>query len=246
MRALRKYFREELMKQTRAATQATRLICELRGTFKDLPRFCREAHEISLNDDGVRQKLYDKLWKDGVRTIEGVLEHCEQAASILRRRGLNAETRVAALWFTLFGHDAGNIENAVELSKRRLENTDSEYNVAELPKLLGAEKAKPLVILWQQYAALCARLAARVAFVLTYRRAIRFWALYVAVVRRDELAAVIRELRRGKHLKRDLVFRLVRGEEGSVSLESFDSDWKAFEHRKSFEDKKVLDKPALK
>jgi len=221
------------MKQGRAAAQAARLVQNLRHDFKDLSRFCREAHEVTLNDKRCRKKLYNKVWKDGVRTIEGVLERCEAAAAVLGRRGLNAEIRVAALWFTFFRYDAEKIEDAARVCEHRLKNTASEYNVGELPKILGVEKAKPLVVLWQQYVDLFGVLAARVADVLTYRRAIQLWAAYVATVRRDELAEVVRELRCTNRLTRDLVFKMVHGgslEEGSVSFDSFNSDWKIYEH----------------
>lgn len=219
------------MKRSKTATQAIRMIRVLQKKFADLPKFCREAHEITLNDEECRQRLYESIWKDGVRTIEGVLERCELASSILYRRGLNAETRVAALWFTLFHGDACHIESAVELCADKLKDTDSEYRVADLPKLLGFEKAKPLVVLWQQYTALCTAVAARVGTLLDYQRSIRFWLLYVATVRRDEIAGIVRDLRNAEKPDRDLVFRLVSGgrpEDGSVSMESVRNDFDLF------------------
>jgi len=225
------------MKRTKAAIQASRLVRELKEMFKDLSRFCHEAHEVSLNDETVRLKLYDKQGKDGVRAIEGVLERCEAAVSILNRRGVSAETRLAALWFVFFRNEAWRIGSdfVVKLCADRLESANSEYRVAELPKLLGAEKSKPLVILWQQYTSLCTVVAAHAGLVLDYQQAIRFWLLYAATVRRDEVAGIVRELRNTEKPDSGLVFRLVSGgysEDGSISMETVKIDFNIYESKR--------------
>jgi hypothetical protein len=149
---------------------------------------------------------------------------------------LGAETRVAALWFVLFGNHAEAVDEAVEMCQKSLDNTNSEYRVSELPKLLGVERAKPLVVLWQQYVQICASLAAGVARVFDYRQAVRFWALYVATVRLAEVTEIVRELKANDKPSRRLIRKLVSGgtpDEGSISLSSFDDDWNEFERHQN-------------
>lgn len=172
------------------------------------------ARACCLNYQPARDRLYERLGKDGVRTIEGVEEKLEAVESILLRRGASAEARIAAVWYALFRTnpevvaDAGLADRECE---RSLSAAASEYSPDELPNILRVGRGQALKEMWESYAELMRAVARRAPLVLDPERAIRLWVAYDAKVRSERLAELSKRLRGGTAVDRDVCFVLREG-----------------------------------
>lgn len=177
------------------------------------------ARACCLNYQPARDRLYDRLGKDGVRTIEGVEDRLSAVEEILLRRGASAEMRIAAVWFALFRTnpevvaDAGLAKAECE---RRLSNAASEYSPDELPGILRVGRGQALKEMWESYASLMRAVARRAPLVLDPGRAIRLWAAYDAKVRSERLALLSKRLRGGMAVDREVCFAM-REESGAAT-----------------------------
>ena len=212
------------VKAARLIKTANKIVANRKGG-ESLADLVKRAWSV-FQDEKQQAVVYEAIWKDGVRTIQGILDHCTNVIEILERPGLNATARLAACWFEINAVDPDGIEgHAEEAVAHRLACAGAEYDLGPLKGKLPDQSIEALDLVWKRWDELSRAIAAGIEEVFDYPRVVRFYMLYIATIRRDEIAQIARDLRAGKPFTRESAWALFSGE-GSDRRHSA---WRFFE-----------------